>query len=240
MSTVARFRMAVPSKGTALAIALLTVALPARGADLLTKGPPAAPTISWAGAYAGVNFGAALNSEDVTTPFGFASTDPSGAIGGGQLGYNFQFSPWLLGIEAEFDGTTAQGRTNFVDPAGTTALAVESDHRWYTTLSGRLGYVMGSLLVYAKAGGAWMNADYKLGVTTGGVAATTSISNTRSGWNAGVGLEYLLTPRWSAKLEYDYLDFGTSTLSFVDVGIPTSFKTQVNEIKLGLNYHLGY
>ena len=240
MSTVTRFDLAVPSKGAALAAAVLMLALPARAADLLTKGPPAPPAISWTGAYVGANFGGVLNSEDVTTPFGFASTDPSGALGGVQLGYNYQFSSWLLGVEAEFDGTTAPGRTNFVDPAGTIALAVESDHRWYTTLSGRLGYVMGSLLVYAKAGGAWMNADYKLDVTNSGVTATSSIANTRSGWNAGVGLEYLLFPRWSAKLEYDYLNLGTTTLSFVDVGIPASFKTQVNEVKIGLNYHLGY
>jgi opacity protein-like surface antigen len=245
MSTVTRFHRAVPPKGTALAIALLTVALPAHAADLLTKSPSAPAAFSWSGAYVGANFGGVFNSERVTTPLGIGSTDPSGALGGGQFGYNYQFSSWLLGIEAEFDGTTAQGTTNFVGPStagpGTgTALAVFSDHNWYTTLSGRLGYVMGSLLIYAKAGGAWMNADYKLEVTTGGVAATSSINNTRSGWNAGVGLEYLLTPRWSAKLEYDYLDFGTTTFNFVDVGIPASFKTQVNEVKIGLNYHLGY
>jgi opacity protein-like surface antigen len=245
MSTVTRFHMAVPSNGTALAIALLAVASPAHAADLLTKGAPAPPAANWTGAYVGVNFGGAWDREDVTSPFGLAATNPGGVLGGAQLGYNYQFSSWLLGIEAEFDGTDAQGSTNFVGPStggpGTgTALAVFGDHRWYTTVSGRLGYVMGSLLLYAKAGGAWMNADYKLGVTTSGVTLNDSIANTRTGWNAGVGLEYLLFPRWSAKLEYNYLNFGTTTLSFVDVGIPASFKTQVNEIKIGLNYHLGY
>jgi opacity protein-like surface antigen len=107
-------------------------------------------------------------------------------------------------------------------------------------VSGRLGYVMGSMLIYVKGGGAWMNASDQLGVTSSGLTVNSSITNTRSGWNAGVGLEYMLFPRWSAKIEYDYLDFGTSTLSFADVGIPASFKTQVNEFKVGLNYHLGY
>jgi opacity protein-like surface antigen len=245
MSTVTRFYRAVLSNRTALAIALFIVALPAHAADL-TKAPPApAVAYSWTGAYVGVNFGGAWDREDVTSPFGLAATNPGGVLGGAQLGYNYQFSSWLLGIEAEFDGTDAQGSTNFVGPAtggpGTgTALAVFGDHRWYTTVSGRLGYVMGSLLLYVKAGGAWMNADYKLGATTSGITVNDSLANTRSGWNAGIGLEYPLFPRWSAKLEYDYLDFGTSTLNFVDAGIPASFKTQVNEIKLGLNYHFGY
>jgi len=244
MSAVTRFQVAASSSAIALAIALILVVLPARAADL-TRAPPAPAPYNWTGAYVGVNFGGAFNREAATTPFGSGSTDPSGVLGGAQIGYNYQFSSWLLGIEAEFDGTVAQGTTNFIGPStagpGTgTALAVFGDHNWYTTLSGRLGYVMGPVLVFAKGGGAWMNADYKLDVTNSGVTATSSITNTRSGWNAGVGLEYLLFQRWSAKLEYDYLNFGTSTLSFVDVSIPASFKTQVNEFKIGLNYHLGY
>jgi opacity protein-like surface antigen len=245
MPTVTRFHLAMSWRGAALAVALLTVVLPVHAADL-TKAPPAAPAAySWTGAYVGVNFGGVFNTEGVTTPLAGGSTDPAGVIGGAQLGYNYQFSSWLLGIEAEFDGTTAQGTTNFNGPSTGgpttgTALTIFSDHNWYTTLSGRLGYVMGSFLFYAKGGGAWMNADYKLGVTTSGVTLNSSITNTRSGWNGGVGMEYLLFPRWSAKIEYDYLDFGTRALNFVDVGIPATFKTQVNEFKVGLNYHLGY
>jgi hypothetical protein len=46
--------------------------------------------------------------------------------------------------------TSAQGKTNFIDPAA--SLSVTSDHNWYDTLSGRLGYVMGPLMLYGKAG----------------------------------------------------------------------------------------
>jgi opacity protein-like surface antigen len=240
MLTVTRFHGAASPKEAALAIALLTVALPAHAADLLTKAPPAPVAYGWTGPYVGANFGGVFNRESVTTPLGIGSTDPSGALGGGQLGYNYQFSTWLLGIEGEFDGTTAQGTTNFVDSTTSTALAVTSDHRWYSTVSGRLGYVMGSLLVFAKAGGAWMNADYQFSVTNGGVTAASSINSTRSGWNAGVGLEYLLSPRWSAKFEYDYLGFGSNTVGLITpLGNGASFKTDVNEVKIGLNYHFG-
>jgi opacity protein-like surface antigen len=235
-----RFHMAVRSKGTAFATAVVMLTLPAHAADLLTKAAPAPIAYSWTGAYVGANFGGAFNHEDMTTPIGLAPTDPSGVLGGGQLGYNYQFSTWLLGIEGEFDGTTAQGTANFVDPVTSTALAVTSDHRWYSTASGRLGYVMGSLMIFAKAGGAWMNADYQFSVTNSGLTATSSINSTRSGWNAGVGLEYLLSPKWSAKVEYDYLDFGSNTVGLVTpVGNGVTFKTNVNEVKVGLNYHFG-
>jgi opacity protein-like surface antigen len=121
MSSVTRFHTVMPSPGTALAIVLLAVALPAHAADLLAKAPPAPAAYSWTGAYVGANFGGVFNSGGVTTPLGTGSTDPSGALGGGQFGYNYQFSSWLLGIEGEFDGTTAQGSTNFVDSTTSTA-----------------------------------------------------------------------------------------------------------------------
>jgi opacity protein-like surface antigen len=48
----------------------------------------------------------------------------------------------------------------------------------------------------------------------------------------------MLGSRWSAKLEYDYLDFGSKTLSFVNqFGNSAVVKTAVNEVKAGVNYH---
>jgi opacity protein-like surface antigen/outer membrane receptor protein involved in Fe transport len=212
-------------------------AAPAYGADFPTKAVALPRAYNWAGTYVGANFGGAFGFEDVTTLIGAAATDPSGVLGGFQLGYNFQFAPWLLGIEAEFDWTSAQGKANFIDPSA--ALSVTSDHNWYATLSGRVGYVMGPLMLYAKGGAAWMNADYRLDVNSG-LDGATIISANRTGWNVGTGLEYMLGSRWSAKLEYDYLDFGSSTLGFATpFGNGVTFKTAINEVKAGVNYHLG-
>ena len=211
----------------------------AAGAADLGNHQPALPAMvyNWTGIYVGANFGGVFAFEDVTTPLGGSLTDPSGIMGGTQFGYNYQFSNWLIGIEGEFAGTSAQGTTNFVGPLASTAVTV--DQNWYGTLSGRLGYAMGPLLVYAKGGGAWMNADYRYSVNSG-INGANAISSTRSGWNAGAGLEYLMTQRWSAKLEYDYLGFGTETLNFgIPLGAATTFKTQINEVKVGLNYRWG-
>jgi opacity protein-like surface antigen len=209
----------------------------AYGADFPTKAAPA-PAYHWAGPYVGANFGGAFGYEDVTTPIGVSATDSTGVLGGFQLGYNYKFAPaWLLGIEGEFDWTSAQGKANFVDPAGTASLSVTSDHNWYGTLSGRVGYVTGPLMVYGKAGAAWMNADYRMEVNSG-IDGFTLANTTRTGWNVGAGLEYMLGSRWSAKLEYDYLDFGSNTLGFVNpFGSSATVKTAVNEVKAGVNYH---
>jgi outer membrane immunogenic protein len=235
MSTVMHFPIASP-RSIVLATAALALALPAHAADLAVKAPAPPPLAasSWTGFYAGANFGAATTSEEATTPFGAASPDPAGAIGGGQIGYNFQLAPaWLLGIEGDIDGTSVKGTTSVIGPS---ALSITSNHNWYATLAGRAGYVAGPWLFYAKAGGAWMNADYQIQVNSG-AGGVASISSTRFGWTAGAGVEYQLMPKWTVKAEYDYLDFGSSNLNFAPIGTTATFKTDVNEIKVGANYH---
>jgi opacity protein-like surface antigen/outer membrane receptor protein involved in Fe transport len=206
-----------------------------------TKAAAVAPiAYHWNGAYVGANFGGAFSAgEHVLTPIGTDRTNPSGALGGLQFGYNYLVAPnWLVGIEGELGWTSAQGKANFVDPAGTASLSITSDHNWYDTLSGRVGYVMGPLMLYAKGGAAWMNADYRMEVNSG-LDGVTLANTTRSGWIAGGGLEYMLGSHWSAKLEYDHLAFGSKALTFVNpFGNRMTVESGVNQVKAGVNYHL--
>jgi outer membrane autotransporter protein len=238
MSTSVRFSPLAMAKGTVLLSAMFLHGVPAHAADLSAMLPAAlAPaTYNWSGAYVGANFGFAFDREDVTAPLGIFATDPSGVLGGVQLGYNYLFaSSWLLGVEGEIDWTSSAGNTNFNNTAA--AASITSDHKWYDTLDGRLGYVMGPLMLYVKGGAAWMSADYTFTVNSG-LGGTATMSSSRPGWNVGTGLEYMLTPRWSAKLEYDYLDFGSNTVGFATpFGTGLTFRTRVNEVKVGVNYH---
>jgi opacity protein-like surface antigen len=222
-------------------VGAFTFGAPAGAADLHSR-PPAMmsePVYDWSGLYVGANFGGAFAREDESTPFGTFSTDPSGVLGGFQAGYNLMFSSnWLLGIEAEFDLTSAQGTVNPTTPA--TAFTLSSNHNWYDIVGGRLGYVAGPWLFYAKGGAAWMNADYRLTVNSGlGGAAT--VSPDRAGWTIGAGAEYFFQPGWSAKLEYSFLDFGSTAYGFGVAGLgapaPLTFNTRVHEVKAGVNYH---
>jgi opacity protein-like surface antigen len=194
----------------------------AGAADLTRRPPPPLlqPIYLWNGFYVGGHVGGVTSSETATDISGFtASTDPSGVLGGVQAGYNYQVAPnWLVGIEGELSWTSASGGSSSV---------IHSDHNWYDTLDARLGYVMGPWLLYAKGGAAWMNADYSV--------APFSTNVTRSGWNIGAGAEFMLAPQWSAKAEYNFLDFGKDNLGGLFSGIAVD--TQVHEFKVGVNYH---
>src|SRR5262249_46713014 len=156
--------------------------------------PPLMVVSPWTGLYIGAHVGGVSSSESVDT---FGSTDPSGFTGGLQAGYNWQIAPaWLVGFEEEISFTNADG----------SASRFKSNHNWDDTLDARLGYILPwhGWMVYGKAGAAWMNADYSDG--------RVSINKTRSGWNVGVGTEYLIAPQWSVKAEYNFLDFGKDTI----------------------------
>jgi opacity protein-like surface antigen len=202
----------------ALAVSFCTCAT---AADLTRRPPPPMlqPIYTWNGFYVGGHVGGVTTNETATDFLGnTVSPDPSGVLGGVQAGYNYQIAPnWLIGIEGELSWTSASG----------SSLGFHSDHNWYDTLDARLGYVMGPWLLYAKGGGAWMNADYSV--------PGASINVTRSGWNVGGGAEYMLAPQWSAKAEYNFLDFGKDNLGFPLSGIGVD--TRVHEFKIGVNYH---
>jgi opacity protein-like surface antigen len=219
---------------------------------------------NWTGLYGGAHFGGVFTQEAVTVGgdvlFGApmtVGTNPSGALGGLQAGYNYQFQPNLMaGVEAELSWGSAQGKG---DPFNAiNAGAVVSDQRWYDTLTARLGYVDGPLLMYAKGGAAWMGARYTLESQSGyvpplclttsppipctGVNGIAFLHKTRTGWTVGGGIEYLLSAKWSAKAEYSFLDFGHDTVG-TNVLVPgTSLIgdfTRVHELKAGVNYHWG-
>jgi opacity protein-like surface antigen len=220
----------------------LAFCIPAEAADIAARPfavPP--PVYSWNGFYVGANFGGVVSVENesvgsgVLGPLQSFSSNPSGVLGGLQFGYNLQFAPqWLIGIEGELAWTSAQGVVNAGNAGSTVTLT--SDHNWYDTIDGRFGYVMGAVLVYAKGGYAWMNADYSLSAA-GAITGLSSVNATRNGWTVGGGLEAFFAPNWSAKLEYDFLDFGNYSYGFPVTGTAINFNTQVHEFKLGVNYH---
>ncbi len=183
--------------------------------------PPIATIYDWTGFYIGGHLGGAWSSESATI-VGTGATgglDPSGFLAGGQLGFNWQNGNWVLGIEGDMSWTNADGSTTL--PAG----IVAADHNWYATATGRVGYAWNNLLAYVKGGAAWMDADYSLaGVTTG---------DTRTGWTVGTGLEWGLGNNWSAKVEYNYMDFGNDRFT---LPVATDFDSQVHVVKLGFNY----
>ena len=205
-----------------------------------TKAPP---SYDWTGAYVGAHFGGAFSIEDGSinpVPLGGGMTNPldsSGALGGFQLGWNWQFARhWLLGVEGEVSWSSIEARTNYINTA--TAVTLQSDYNNMQTLAARVGYVQGPLLTYVKAGGAFTSIQYAMSAA-GGVNGSATVNAERSGWMFGTGIEYKLSRAWSAKAEYSFLDFGTDTVgsNLIAPGDQLAARDQVHEVKAGVNYH---
>src|SRR5262249_27205940 len=177
------------------------------------------PPFSWTGFYIGPNLGGAWSKRDLTdTLLGLSLSDinDKGAfIGGGQLGFNYQFGNFVLGIEADFDGVAATNSpgTGVVGPAFGT-VQVTSNNRWITTVAGRFGVTNDTWLLYGKAGGGWVGSDnLTITNTVTGASITGLTNNTNSGWVAGGGIEWALAPNWSVKIEYDYIGLNGRTVT---------------------------
>src|SRR5262249_47184109 len=112
----------------------------------------------------------------------------------------------------------------------------------FGTVTGRIGGTFDHALLYLKAGGAWVRDTPTFGVVAGTKAEDTT-SKSKWGWTGGAGVEYALTHNWSAKLEYDFLLFGTERYTFVFPTFSTidaDVKQRIHTVKLGFNYRFDW
>jgi outer membrane immunogenic protein len=220
--------------------AAAVVAAAASAADMPAPAPAYTPhaymapaAYNWSGLYFGASVGANLMNDSVTTtattapatllqPFGTVTRlSPYGIVGGPQAGFNIEFAPVVVGVEGTWMATNISGTQ--VTPsqflAGTSEQSTSAAY-WYTTATGRIGIAVNDLLFYAKGGGAWMHVDYIQSITAGAVISQQTIADNRRGYTVGGGIEYGLTENISAKIEYDYLGFGTKNYSFNNLSVP--------------------
>jgi outer membrane immunogenic protein len=186
-----------------------------------------APVMTWTGFYAGLNAG--YGWADVSIDNGPGS-DLDGFVGGGQIGYNWQTGPLVIGLEGDFQGSGQSDSASGV-VAGLGTVTVDQDIRWLGTLRGRLGYASGPWLLYVTGGGAWLN--YKLTVSAGGASVDDDTS--KGGWTIGGGVEWMFVPKWSAKLEYLYVDTGDTNVTLG--GVNFDGRAKDNLVRVGINYH---
>jgi outer membrane immunogenic protein len=251
-------------------LALLT-AVSANAADLPTrpmyKAPPpvAAPVPwTWTGFYIGVHIGAGWGdkiwSEPADSPDtgGLVDADltVSGFLGGGQIGYNLQVLPnWVAGIEADVSGADIKGRSPCFDGIHSifpedSADSCHSKSDVLGTIVGRVGPTIGNAWVYVLGGGAWIHDHYTDDYYFPNLVATYSASETRWGWTVGTGIEYAITANWSAKVQYNFMDFGTKELTIVAptgeefLGCPCHYRENIEQrihtVKFGLNYRFNW
>ncbi len=242
----------------ALALAAMAVAAPARAADLpvapaYTPAAPMPPAIyNWTGFYIGGNVGAGLLHDSATattaatlvTLPGSINVNPVNLVGGAQAGFDYQFSSVVVGAQVSWSASNLNGSTviNATAPPGDQE-RLTSAPSWFASATGRVGYAANTLLFYVKGGGAWMHIEHVQDVLVlgGAVGTSQAISDTRTGFTAGVGLEYALTQNLSALFEYDFYDFGTATENFsTTIGTPLSIRSDLHTLTVGLNYRFNW
>lgn len=183
------------------------------------------PAWTWTGFYVGPNLGYAWGN----TSAGGISSNLTGVIGGGQLGYNWQTGPLVLGVEGDFQGSS-QSRDDTGVIGGTT-FSVEQRMPWFATLRGRIGYAQDAWMIYFTGGAAWL--DYHISASA--LGTSVSSDTTKTAWTVGAGVEWMFIPRWSAKLEYLYMDGGDTSVTLL--GTTFSGRARDNIIRAGVNYH---
>jgi opacity protein-like surface antigen len=182
-------------------------------------------------------------------------------LGGAQLGYNWQApeTSFVFGVEADASILGSDGTNTCLATSGAILSAnCHVSQRFVGTIAGRAGYALGAdarTLLFLKAGGAALHQNIEI-TTNGGPypPLMTNTSSTRYGWVGGAGVERALTPAWSLKLEYDYMDFGTGKVAtpatflqaipgvnayFAIPGGTTDARQTVHAVKLGVNARLG-
>jgi len=233
---------------SAFAMALALAAGSAQAADLPSrKGPPPAylpppPVFTWTGFYVGVNLGGGWKSGGSdNNGFGWWNTggnNSGGVVGGGQIGYNYQFSPWLVvGLETDFQGTSigsGNGGNNWWGVGWNFGNAQTARIDWFGTVRGRIGITPFDphFLIYGTGGFAYGEVQRN--------GWWFNNSATQTGWTAGGGVEWAFLPNWSAKVEYLYTDLSGSGQNGFNWGIGlnnTNNHTRFNTVRAGVNYH---
>lgn len=213
--------------------------------------PPPAPFFyNWSGFYVGVNVGGSWGRQDTTfaDEEGTAFTNSNhlnGVIGGGQIGWNWQGvgSPWVFGLEADIQGSGQKhsGAFDDTDLLLPGSISFEDKLDWFGTVRGRIGYAIGDQgrwLPYITGGLAYGENKIDGAGTLDGVNVAFSQSKTDVGWTVGGGIEWAFADRWSAKLEYLYMDLGDSqTIDFTPLSSITSHHLRDNIARVGVNLH---
>lgn len=246
------------------------------------KAAPVAALPSWAGWYVGAHGGYAkdpisanvtpsgillpvgLDNLGGTGPFSLTA-EPEGAFGGLQIGYNWQFNRWVLGLEADvsFGSVKDSASRSFlqltddlpgnggdsVEITGTATL--ERKIEMFGTVRGRLGFAMtDTMLLYGTGGLAWANVKSSLSIgniaLSGGGAInfkpsqfthSLSDSSTEVGYAVGGGLDWMLTNNLWLRGEYLFLGFGDAGSQLTIPGATTTDRSlSVHIARVGLNY----
>jgi outer membrane immunogenic protein len=235
-------------------LSLAAFAVAADAADLsprtYTKAPPViAPAYDWTGFYIGLNGGGASSHECLTIfsvagaavfPNSEGCHDATGGLVGGQIGYRWQLSNWVLGLEAQGDWADLTGSNPSL-----TAIVPYTNQTKIDAIglfTAQVGYAWNNLFLYVKGGAAVTDNQYSSFFTATNVVFNQT-NETRWGGAVGAGAEFAFAPNWSVGIEYDHLFMGSNDVTFPASAIAVTRSDHISEdVDMGvvrLNYRFG-
>lgn len=181
----------------------------------------------------------------------------SGFTGGIVGGYNYQSGSVVFGVEMDYSAMDIeQERTNTYQSAVTVTppitppppvpnytlnQKVTSD--WVWTLRPRIGYASDAWMIYATAGIASTRITLDTSFADTRIppnVASSSTSDTKTGWTFGVGGAYAWSPNWSLRGEWLYTDFGsirdTATTPNGFATLTSEGDFRANLMRVGVDY----
>jgi outer membrane immunogenic protein len=221
--------------------------LPAR---TYTKAPPmVAPIYNWSGFYIGLNGGGASSHDcyTITSVAGAAVTpnsegchDATGGLVGGQIGYRWQATNWVFGLEAQGDWADLKGSNSSL-----TAIIPYTNQTKVDAIglfTGQVGYAWNNVLWYVKGGAALTDNQYSSFFTATNVVFNQT-NETRWGGAVGTGVEVGFAPNWSVAFEYDHLFMGSNSVTFPASAIAVTRSDNIRQdVDMGtvrVNYTFG-
>jgi outer membrane immunogenic protein len=227
--------------------------LPAR---TYTKAPAmVAAVYDWSGFYLGLNGGGASSHECLTitsvagtalTPASEGCHSATGGLVGGQIGYRWQASNWVFGVEAQGDWANLKGSNSSL-----TALIPYINQTKVDGIglfTGQVGYAWNNILLYVKGGAAVTDNKYGSFFPVGNIFAAAGVpfntaSDTRWGGTVGTGIEIGFASNWSVAFEYDHLFMGNPNVTFpvstIAVTRSDNIRQDVDMGTVRVNYRFG-
>jgi outer membrane immunogenic protein len=225
----------------ALAPALADLSAATAGEVTSSSLPPA---FTWSGFYGGQAGGYTFSGDGAAKPDSFWSTamdaagsaftaanggaQPHNFLGGGQVGFNYQLSSFVFGVEGDlsYTGLSTVDSLAASTTGGNLGFTSDMSSHWLSTMRGRFGTAFDRLLVYTTGGLALAERNFTNGYVVqspdGQDFSIGSSSRMAAGLAIGGGLEYALTQNWTLKGEYLYANLGAGRSSLDNSTIPTA------------------
>jgi outer membrane immunogenic protein len=234
-----------------------------------TKAPVIAdPTYNWTGGYVGVSAGGAWGSSNSSTSTAFSPTGyflpenvplvnaagvqaikPNGFTGGLGAGYNWQADNFVFGLEGDIESFRLSGNASAAAAySGKTCpnqcffVMSSAGANWLATARGRIGVAASNWLFFATGGAAFTGLKGSFSFADNNpTTEAVSLSNSKTGYTLGGGIEAALWSRWSVKAEYLYVNFGSASATGALIQVPAqpmfhSIDFKASIARAGLNY----